>query len=93
MKLLQTQVYTDSKTKEKLELNPTKTIIELVQNSQFFSFKSSSRVVIIAAYDLGQAMSIAKSINLGPCIIQALDQKDGCTLYIQQYLNCKKRAA
>ncbi len=92
MRLLKMQVSLDSDTTT-LVIDPAKNLINLVKNSQFFSFKSSTKVVTIAAQNLGHAMSIAKSINLGPCIIQALDQKDGCTMYIQQYLDTKKRVA
>lgn len=79
--------------KEQIILDNPLTISDLVRNCEFFSFKATNKVVIVAAQNLGHAMSIAKSINLGPCIIQALDQKDGCTMYIQQYLNTKKRVA
>lgn len=91
MKLLDTYIYTDSDTQETLELNPINAIIDAVKDMQFFSFKNDKKVMTIAAQNLGHAMSIAKTIDLGPCVIQVLDQKDGATLYAQQFLQVKQR--
>ncbi len=68
-------------------------IIDIAKNLQYFSFRSSAKTMVIASQNLGHAMTIAKSLKLGPCIIQVLDQKDGTTMYVQQFLQVKTRQA
>jgi ribosomal protein S4E len=81
-------------TKSKMILENSNTLMTMLSTNtilQFFSFKAEKRVVIIAGENLGHAMSIAQTMKLGPCIIEKLDNKDGATMYTNQFFRTKLR--